>query len=251
MSARPDFRLDGRLALVTGGGRGLGRAIADGLAATGARVVATSRDARRAAELGERYGTAPCALDVRDVNGIRAAVAALADREGPVDVLINNAGTNVPQPALEVDEDSWDEIQTTNVKGCFFTAQAVAAQMVRAGRSGTIVNIGSQAGTVGIEDRSAYCASKGAVEQLTKVLAIELASHDITVNCVAPTFIETELTASTLARPDVRERILARMPLGRLGQPEDVVGAVVFLAGPSARLITGSTLAVDGGWTAW
>lgn len=245
-----DFRLDGRRALVTGAGRGLGRAIADGLTELGAQVIATSRDPGTAVALAERYGTQPCALDVQDVQGIRNAVDEVW-RSAPLDILVNNAGVNVPQPVLDVDEDSWDTVVDTNLKGTFFVTQAFARLASRDGRPGAVISIGSQAGMVGIEERAAYCASKGGLVQLTKVLAIELAPMSIRVNSVAPTFIRTELTRSTLERPEVAERLLARLPIGRFGEPEEVVGAVVYLAGPMASLVTGHTLLVDGGWTAW
>lgn len=245
-----DFRLDGRRALVTGAGRGLGRAIADGLAESGAQVIATSRDPGTAAAMGERYGTQPCVLDVRDVRGIRNAVDEVW-RSAPLDILVNNAGVNVPQPVLDVDEDSWDTVVDTNLKGTFFVTQAFARLASRDGRPGAVISIGSDAGMVGIEERAAYCASKGGLVQLTKVLAIELAPMSIRVNSVAPTFIRTELTRATLERPEVAERLLSRLPIGRFGEPEEVVGAVVYLAGPMASLVTGHTLLVDGGWTAW
>ncbi len=245
-----DFRLDGRRALVTGAGGGLGRAIADGLAELGAQVVATSRDVSTAAELAMRYGTAPCILDVLDTASIEATVAEIFS-DHPIDILVNNAGVNHPQPVLDVDERSWDHVLDTNLKGVFFLTQAVARRICADGGRGSVVNIGSQAGSVGIEERAAYCASKGGLEQLTRVLAIELAQQGIRVNTVAPTFVLTELTRATLERPDLRENFLGRIPMGRFAEPEDVVGAVAFLAGPMSSMVTGHTLLVDGGWTAW
>jgi NAD(P)-dependent dehydrogenase (short-subunit alcohol dehydrogenase family) len=236
--------------MVTGAAGGLGRAIADGLAELGAQVVATSRDADTAAELAGRYGTPPCVLDVLDV----ASLHATADQVlagGPVDILVNNAGVNRPQSALEVEESAWDSVLDTNLKGVFFLTQAVARSMVESGRGGSVVNIGSQAGSVAIEERSAYCASKGGLEQITRVLAIELAGHGVRVNTVAPTFVLTNLTRSTLERPDVRDKFLRQIPLGRFAEPQDVVGAVAFLAGPMSAMVTGHALLVDGGWTAW
>ncbi|MER7002891.1 SDR family NAD(P)-dependent oxidoreductase [Dactylosporangium sp. NPDC000555] len=245
-----DFRLDGCRALVTGAGGGLGRSVADGLASLGASVVGTSRNAATADELADRYGTEPCVLDVRDVASFESVVGRVW-AERPLDVLVNNAGVNRPQPMLEVDEQSWDEIQATNLKGAFFLTQAVARRLVAAQRPGSVVTIGSQAGLVGIEERAAYAASKGGVTALTRVMAIELAAHGIRVNAVAPTFVSTALTRSTLERPELREAFLARIPLGRFGEPDDVAAAVAFLVGPMAGLITGHTLVVDGGWTAW
>ena len=152
---------------------------------------------------------------------------------------------------FDVDEASWDAVLDTNLKGTFFAAQAAARHMVTSGEGGRIINVTSQAGVVGIEERSAYGASKGGAGLLTKVLAIELAQHGITVNAVAPTFIATELTRDTLENPAWRERILSRIPLGRVGDAEDVAAAAVYLASPAAAMVTGHTLLVDGGWTAW
>lgn len=153
-------------------------------------------------------------------------------------------------PALDVTEEQWDAVAGTNLKGTFFLTQALARTWVAAGTGAVVVNIGSQAGTVGIEERAAYCASKGGLDQITKVLAIEWAPHGIRVNTVAPTFVRTELTTSTLDRPGWGQTLLSRIPAGRFGEPEDIVGAVVFLAGDAAKLITGHTLLVDGGYTA-
>jgi NAD(P)-dependent dehydrogenase (short-subunit alcohol dehydrogenase family) len=244
------FRLDGRIALVTGASRGLGAGIADALQAAGATVVGTSRDKEVAAELAEKWGTVPVVMDVRDVTSVRAGVDRVVSELGRLDVLVNNAGLNVPQGVFEVDEGSWDAVIGTNLKGTFFAAQAAARHMVKSGGGGRIINIASQAGVVGIEERSAYGASKGGVVLLTKVLAIELAEHEITVNAVAPTFVATELTRPTLEDPTWRERILSRIPLGRVGNVEDVAAATVYLASPAAAMVTGHTLLVDGGWTA-
>lgn len=245
-----DFRLDGKRALVTGAGRGLGRAIADGLAELGAEVIGTSRDTRTAAEIADRYGTKPTVLDVTDIRAIRPTIEAIWS-DGPLDILVNNAGLNRPQPVLEVDEETWDAIFATNLKGVFFCTQAVVRLLVESGRPGSIVHVGSQAGSVGLEERSAYCSSKGGLHQLTKVMAIELARHDIRVNAVAPTFVPTELNRSTLERPELRDLFVSRIPLGRFGEASEVAGAVAYLAGPMSSLVTGHILAVDGGWTAW
>lgn len=242
--------LEGKVALVTGASRGLGAGIADALTAAGARVVGTSRDEASAARVAERLSSPVVVMDVTDLASIRAGVDLVASRLGGIDVLVNNAGVNIPQAVLDVDETSWDRILDTNLKGTFFVAQAVASHMVRTGRPGRIVNITSQAGEVGIEERSAYGASKGGAGILTKVLALELAEHDIVVNAVAPTFVDTELAAATLADPEWRERILSRIPLGRVATVSDVAAAVLFLVGPGSAMVTGHTLLVDGGWTA-
>lgn len=193
----------------------------------------------------------PVVMDVTDVASVRAGVDLVASEYGRLDVLVNNAGLNVPQGVFEVDEESWDAVLDTNLKGAFFAAQAAARRMVAGEEGGRIVNVASQAGVVGIEERSAYGASKAGVVLLTKVFAIELAPHGITVNSVAPTFVSTELTRATLEDPDWRERILSRIPLGRVGEVEDVATAVLYLASPAAAMVTGHTLLVDGGWTAW
>jgi 2-deoxy-D-gluconate 3-dehydrogenase len=245
------FGLDGKVALVTGASRGLGAGIADALKEAGASVVGTSRDRASVARLAERLGTPAVEMDVTDVASVRAGVDRIVSEVGRLDILVNNAGVNVPQGVFEVDEESWDAVIDTNLKGSFFAAQAAARHMVERGEGGRIVNIGSQAGVVGIEERSAYCSSKGGVTLLTKVLAIELAPHGITANAVAPTFVATELARSTLEDPERRERVLSRIPLGRVGEVEDVAAAVVYLASPAARMVTGHTLLVDGGWTAW
>ena len=245
------FQLDGKVALVTGASRGLGAGIATGLREAGATVVGTSRDSKSAAQLAEHLGTVPAVMDVTDVASVKASIDRVASEFGHLDLLINNAGLNIPQSVFEVDEASWDSVIDTNLKGSFFAAQAAARHMVARGEGGRIINVASQAGVVGIEERSAYGASKSGVILLTKVLAIELAQHEITVNAVAPTFIATELTRSTLEDPEWRERILSRIPLGRVGGVEDVVAATVYLASPAGAMVTGHTLLVDGGWTAW
>ena len=245
------FQLDGKVALVTGASRGLGAGIATGLREAGATVVGTSRDSKSAAQVAEQLGTIPAVMDVTSVTSVRTSIDRIASEFGRLDLLVNNAGLNIPQGVLDVDEVSWDQVIDTNLKGTFFAAQAATRQMIEQGEGGRIINVASQAGVVGIEERSAYGASKGAVILLTKVLAIELAQHEITVNAVGPTFVATELTRSTLEDPEWRERILSRIPLGRVGEVEDVVAAIVYLASPAADMVTGHTLLVDGGWTAW
>jgi len=190
-------------------------------------------------------------LDVGDPESIAGVVAEVSDAIGPIRALVNNAGVNVPRPFLDVTQDDWDTVLTTNSRGPFLLSQAVASRLVALGLEGAIVSVGSQAGMVGIEERAAYCASKAALIGLTRVMAIELAQHGITANCVAPTFVETALTRSTLTRPDLRDRFLSRIPMGRFALVEDVVGAVEYLLGPQARMVTGQVLVVDGGWTSW
>jgi NAD(P)-dependent dehydrogenase (short-subunit alcohol dehydrogenase family) len=240
------FRLDGRVALVTGAGKGIGRACALALAAAGARVIAV---ARTAADLDSL-----CAEAAGEVNSWCADVtdgAFLSRLEGleRLDVLVNNVGTNRPQPFLEVDGDTLDRLLDLNVRSAFLVAQAAARVMARRG-SGSIIHMSSQMGHVGAAKRTVYCMTKHAIEGLSKAMAVELAPLGIRVNAVAPTFIETPMTRPMLADPAFRNDVLSRIPLGRLGSVEDVAAAVVYLAGDGAALVTGDSLRVDGGWTA-
>lgn len=245
------FRLDGKVALVTGASRGLGNGIAKGFQEAGATVVGTSRDQESAKQIAEQLDSVPVMMDVTDITSIREGVDNVTAELGSLDILVNNAGQNIPQGLLDVDEKSWNAVIDTNLKGSFFTAQAAARYMIAQSDGGRIINLGSQAGVVGIEERSAYGASKGGITVLTKVLALELPEYEITVNTVAPTFVDTELTRSTLEDPEWRERVLSRIPLGRLSEIEEVAAAVVYLASPAAASVTGHTLLIDGGWTAW
>jgi NAD(P)-dependent dehydrogenase (short-subunit alcohol dehydrogenase family) len=184
--------------------------------------------------------------DVTDSRQVEEAVEFLEQ----IDILVNNAGLNVPEPFLEVSEENLDRVLAVNVKGVFLVAQAAARRMVEHGEGGSIINVSSQMGHVGAPRRTVYCATKHAVEGLTKAMAVELAPHNVRVNSVAPTFVETPMTKPFLEDETIREDTLSRIPLGRLGRVEDVTGAVVFLASPTAGLITGTSLLVDGGWTA-
>ena len=244
-----DFRLDGHRVLVTGAGRGLGAAIAHGLADLGAAGYGTSRDHETAREIAERFGTVPLVLDVSDVGAIRAFIERLNESVGGVDMLVNNAGVNITSAAIDVTEADWDAVLATNVKGSFFLSTALARGWLERRTGGAIVNVASQAGLVAIEERASYGTSKAGLIHLTKILALEWASYGIRVNAVAPTFVRTELTASTLGRPDWAAELLTRIPVGRFGEPEDVVGAVAFLLGDAASLVTGHTIVVDGGYT--
>jgi 2-deoxy-D-gluconate 3-dehydrogenase len=245
----PNFRLDGRKALVTGAGRGLGRAVADGLAELGATVYGTSRDPAVGRALSERYGTPSFPLDVADVASIEETVSALLEVSGGIDLLVNNAGVNVPKPAVEVTEADWDSILDTNLKGAFFLSTALGRHWLESGTPGAVVNVASQAGLVAIEERAPYCTSKAGMIHLTRSLALEWASAGIRVNAVAPTFIRTELTASSLDRPEWAAELLSRIPAGRFGEPEDIVGAVAFLLSDAAAMVTGHTITIDGGYT--
>jgi len=232
------FALTGRTALVTGAGRVLGRAIAVALAQAGADVTAVSRTEADLETLAERRAL-PC--DVTDPD----ALAALPD----ADILVASAGTNVPEPFLEVEPETFDRILGLNLRATFFTAQAVARGMAARGR-GSIVLVSSQMGHVGAPNRTVYCASKHAIEGLTKALAVELAPQGVRVNAVAPTYIRTPMTAPFFQDDAFRAATEAAIPLGRIGEPADVAGAVVFLCSPAARLVTGTSLVVDGGYTA-
>jgi NAD(P)-dependent dehydrogenase (short-subunit alcohol dehydrogenase family) len=246
------FRLDGKRALVTGAGRGIGRAAALALAAAGAELVLVSRTASEldkvVDEIASGGGTArSLPIDVTQSDVVRGAFAEF-DR---LDILVNNAGINRPQPFLEVDEATLDSLLALNVRAAFVVAQAAARLMVANG-GGVIINMSSQMGHVGSErDRTVYVMTKHALEGLTKAMAAELAPKGVRAVSVAPTFVETPLSKPFLDDPDTRKWILGRIPLGRVGTVEEVALAVVFLASPAAALVTGSSLLVDGGWTAW
>jgi NAD(P)-dependent dehydrogenase (short-subunit alcohol dehydrogenase family) len=247
----PSFRLDGRRALITGAGRGIGLAAATALAEAGAHVTLAARnrdDIEDAAlALCHRGGQAAMLpLDVRDLDAVNAA---LADHE-PFDILVNNAGTNRPAPFTEVTVEDFDFVMSLNLRAAFFVAQAAARGMIAAGRGGAIINISSQMGHVGGPNRTVYCASKHALEGLTKAMAIELAPHRIRVNTLAPTFIETPMTKPFFENETFRNDVLSKIKLGRIGQLSDLTGAIVFLASDASALMTGSSLVIDGGWTA-
>jgi NAD(P)-dependent dehydrogenase (short-subunit alcohol dehydrogenase family) len=247
----PSLRLDGRRALVTGAGRGLGLACAVALAEAGAEVWLAARSADEvqaaAAELRARGDRAHAlVLDVTDATAVAVAIC----EHGPFQVLVNNAGTNRPKPFEEVTEDDVDTLLALNTKAAFFVARAVASGLKRAGLPGSIIQMSSQMGHVGGLDRSIYCATKHALEGMSKALALELGPYGIRVNTICPTFIETPMTRDWLATPAFREQVLSKLPVGRVGRVEDVMGPVVFLASDAASLITGSALMVDGGWTA-
>lgn len=250
-SALARFRLDGRRALVTGAGRGIGVAIAAALAEAGAEVVLAARsiaevEAAAADIRAAGHHATALSLDVTDLDAVTGAVAVA----GPFDVLVNNAGTNKPQPFLEVAPETFDAIFGLNVRAAFFVAQAVARGMVAAGRGGSIINMSSQMGHVGGQGRSVYCGSKFALEGITKAMAVELAPHGVRVNTLCPTFVETPMTAPYFENPDFRAWMMSKIKLGRVGQPEDLLGAVLLLASDAGAMMTGSALVVDGGWTA-
>lgn len=249
------FRLDGRVALVSGAGRGIGRSIALALAGAGAEVLLMARTRieieQAAAEIREAGGQAravPC--DVTDAGAVAQVFAAMTR----LDVLVNSAGANIPEPFVEVTEAHLNTLVELNVKAAFRVAQAAAKKMLEAAdrkeRGGAIANISSQMGLVGSVNRTVYCMTKHALEGLTKAMALELAPHNIRVNTVAPTFIETPMTAPMFARPGFGEWVRERIPMGRLGQSDEVAAAVLFAVSPAASLMTGTSLVIDGGWTA-
>jgi len=247
------FRLDGRTALVSGAGRGIGRACALALAQAGAEVLLLSRTAKEleqaVSEIESTGGRAEAIVcDVTDSQAVKKVFAGLAS----LDVLVNNAGSNLPEAFVEVSEEHLDRLLGLNVRAAFIVAQAAARTMLaspnRYGRA--ILNMSSQMGHVGAVNRSVYCLTKHALEGLTKAMALELAPHGIRVVSIAPTFVETPLTKPWLDTPDFGKWVRDRIPSGQVGQLEDVAAAVVFAASPAAALVTGSSLLVDGGWTA-
>lgn len=247
----PSFRLDGRRALVTGAGRGIGLAAVAALAESGAHVTLVARsqaeiEAGASAIIAEGGSADALCLDVGDPQAVREA---LAGRE-PYDILVNNAGTNRPAPFTEVSVEDFDAIMGLNVRAAFFVAQAVAARLIEAGKPGSIIHMSSQMGHVGGARRTVYCASKHALEGLTKAMAVDLAPYRIRVNTICPTFIETPMTKPFLEAPAFRADVLSKIKLGRIGQVEDLMGAIVLLAGDGASLMTGSSVVIDGGWTA-
>jgi 2-deoxy-D-gluconate 3-dehydrogenase len=188
-------------------------------------------------------------VDVTKISEIHSMVEESMKAFGHIDILVNNAGVNVPQWAVDVTEEAWDKVINTNLKGLFFCAQAVGKVMIQQ-KKGKIINISSQAGSVGLLQRAAYCSSKGGVNLLTKVLAIEWAQYNINVNAIAPTFLETPFTKPMFEKEGFREYVLGNIPLGRVGRPEDVIGAVIYLASEASNMVTGHILLIDGGWTA-
>jgi NAD(P)-dependent dehydrogenase (short-subunit alcohol dehydrogenase family) len=245
------FRLDGKLAVITGGSRGIGHGCATLLAAAGADIAILARGAAElqatAAEVAAAGRTAyPLVCDVTDPNAVAIALAGLPR----IDVLVNSAGGNRPQPFLDVDAATYDQLFDLNMKSTFFVTQAVVRHMVEEKTAGAIVHITSQAGHVALKDRSVYCATKHAVEGFSKTIAVELAPLGIRVNTVAPTFVLTPMVEPYLKNPGFAEYVRANIPLGGVGRVEDVATAVLFLASPASALVTGTSIRVDGGWTA-
>lgn len=240
------WSLQGLQCVVTGAGRGIGRACAIGLAAAGAQVIAVARTQADLKTLQAAHANIQCWPEDVTKDIFCERLEAL----GQLDVLVNNAGTNAPRLIQDVDTATLDQMLELNVRAVFRTSQSAVRVMLRARRGGSIIHMSSQMGHVGAARRTVYCMTKHAVEGLTKALSVELAPHAIRVNAVAPTFIETELTRPMFVDAAFREWVLSSIPMGRLGQPADVVNAVLFLASPASAFITGDSLRVDGGWTA-
>ena len=250
MTATKKYDLSGQLALITGAGRGIGEACARSLASAGAEVVLTARSANQLKnvqdEINNFGGEAYCHVaDLLKMDSIKEL-----KNLGPFNILVNNAGNNIPEHFCDVTEEDFDKVMTLNVKSAFFVAQAVAQGMVESGIKGSIINISSQMGIVGGKKRTVYCASKHAMEGFSKSMALDLAENGIRVNTVCPTFVETELTKPFMAEKEFKDDVLSRIPLGHLGQTEDVADAVLFLASDMSKMVTGSAIKVDGGWTA-
>jgi len=251
------FDLQGKVAFVTGTGSGIGRAISIGLAQSGADVAVTElpdkldaarETVREIEKLGRRGFAVP--LDVSKLPMISESIDATLKHFGKIDILINNAGINIPRLAVDVTEAEWDKIMAIDLKGVFFTTQAAAKKAFIPQGGGKVVNIASQMGVVGYTYRSAYCSAKAGVVNLTRVLAFEWAKLKINVNTIAPTFLDTPLTRPMFENKEFYNDVMSRIPVGRLATPEDIVGGAVYLSSPAADMVTGHTLLIDGGWTA-
>ena len=250
MSKEQAFDLSGHRALVTGAGRGLGEACAKTLGQAGSEVVLVARsldqlEAVQQSIIDSGGNASVHAADLTDMDVIRNL-----EKLGAFTILVNNAGINRPEPFEEVSEENFETVMALNVKSAFFVAQSVVQGMIQAGRGGSVINMSSQMGHVGGRGRTVYCATKHAMEGFSKAMALDLAQHRIRVNTVCPTFIETAMTRPFMENREFMQDILNRIPLGHVGQPEDVAGAVLYLASDASRLVTGSSIKVDGGWTA-
>ena len=239
--------LTDRVALVTGASRGIGEACVEAMVEAGARVIAVARTRKALESLADKLGSS-VEIWPQDIN--EPEFCARLEKLEQLDIVFNNAGTNTPQPFVEVPEDILDGMIALNVRAVFLTAQSAARVMLRAGNGGSIINMSSQMGHIGAQNRVPYCMTKHAVEGLTKALGVELAPQGIRVNSVAPTFIETPLTLPMFEDAEFKQWALDRIPMGRIGQIREVIAAVMFLASPDSSLMTGSCLKVDGGWTA-
>ncbi|HET7627129.1 MAG TPA: glucose 1-dehydrogenase [Bacillales bacterium] len=249
------FDLKGRTVIITGASKGIGKDIATFLAEAGANVVMIARSKEKLEQAAEDIRSCggnvlPVSADLTDVDQFPKLVRRIRDHFGTIDVLINNAGLNIPKKAEDVTTEDWDKVLDINLRSVFFFSQAAGKAMIEQQR-GKIINMSSQMAFVGYYKRAAYSSSKGGITQLTKALAIEWAPHDIQVNAIAPTFIETALTKPMFADKTFRDEVLSRIPLGRLAKTEDLFGAVLYLATNASNMVTGQTICVDGGWTVW
>ncbi|WP_308638778.1 SDR family NAD(P)-dependent oxidoreductase [Paenibacillus silvisoli] len=252
MSIQPLFQLNDRVALITGGTGGLGLVMAQTLAEAGAKVVITSRSEEKAAAAAQRLnveGVVGMAAELTDAGQVDRLVQVVKERYGRIDILVNNAGMNIRKPIESYDESSWDQVMDTNLKAPYLCARAVTPLMKQQ-RSGRIINVASMLGQVGLAERSAYCASKGGLIQLTKVLALELAPFNVTVNALCPGPIATELNTVVMNNPEANRFFVEQIALGRWGKPEEIAGPTLFLASDASSFMTGAALTVDGGWTA-
>jgi len=251
----PSFDLTGKVAVVTGASRGIGRTLALGLAHAGADVVVSGRTvpeleslANEIRAMGRKALAQPG--DVSRLSDIQELADATMGEFGRVDILVNNAGIMIDESSFDVTEEHWDRVMNTNLKGLFFCCQIIGRLMVSQ-KKGKIINMSSTFGLVGFRNRAAYAASKGGVTNLTRALAIEWGPYNVNVNAIAPTATRTSVNEQQFADPKWRAHVLSLIPVGRFGQPKDLVGAVVYLAGNASDMVTGVTLPVDGGWTAW
>lgn len=247
--------IQNKTVIVTGGSKGIGKDIALSFAKLGANVIIAGRNLEALHQalielqaFGDKHKVVQ--VDVNDIKRVREIVDEVVHEYGTVDILVNNAGINIPKPAIEVTEEDWDQVLDTNLKSAFFFSQAVGKHLIELGKKGRIINIASQMSFVGYIKRAAYCSSKGGVVQMTKALAVEWARYGINVNAVAPTFVETEFTAGMFEDEEFKKDVETRILLGRLPKPQDISGAVVYLASNLADFVTGETIKVDGGWTA-
>ena len=249
------FNLKDKIALVTGAATGLGQAIAVSLAQSGADVIITDKENVCLDETQEKMGEhrkrgCSFVMDITIASHREAVFKKTKKEFGRLDILINNAGINKPIPGLDVTEDNWDDHYNVNVKGGFFVAQQAAKMMIPQ-NWGRIIFISSQSGLIGIPGQPVYCSTKGAIIQLVRTLGVEWAKYGITVNSIAPTFVETNLTRKRLQQPDFLKFVLGKIPLGKLAEPKDIAAAAVYLASEEAAMVNATTLSVDGGWTAW
>tara|TARA_B100000945_G_scaffold96769_1_gene75681 strand:+ start:4642 stop:5397 length:756 start_codon:yes stop_codon:yes gene_type:complete len=250
MKSANKYDLSGHLALITGAGRGIGEACAKSLASAGAEVILTARSSKQLENVRNEIITSGGKASFHTADLLKMESINELKKLGPFNILVNNAGSNIPEHFCDVTEENFDKVMMLNVKSAFFIAQAVAQGMLEYDIKGSIINISSQMGIVGGEKRTVYCTSKHAMEGFSKSMCLDLAKDGIRVNTVCPTYVDTQLTQPFMAEKKFKDYVLNRIPLGHVGQTEDVANAVLFLASNMSRMITGSAIKVDGGWTA-